>query len=337
MFSFNLPWLILLLPLPLLTWLILPASKKSNDGDLPEVNFPYVERLKAAFGGKHLQQPKSKKWFVVILSLLWALLVLSVMSPIWIDKSYPIQKKGYDIMLAVDISLSMNVIDMTSKNEPTTRLDATKQVITKFVERRIGDRLGLILFGEYAYLQVPMTFDTLSLSMMLNKAVAGMAGGSTAIGDAIGLAVRQLRDRPNDSRILILLTDGSDNSSSISPTQAAKIAAQYNIRIYTIGIGSQGMVPYPDPATQKIVMIPSIIDEKLLQNIASITGGEYFSAKDSKTLDNIYNKINELEKIDLTTVEYQYISLYKYPLGVACLLFLILCLFPLRKRFTYGT
>jgi len=335
MFVFSSPWMALLLPLPLITYLFLPANKTGSNDTLPELLFPYTNRLNAAFTGNYVNHIPSKKWFIIILSLLWIFLVLSVMRPALVNKSYPISKKGYDIMLAVDISLSMNVLDLSTKENPKTRLDVTKEVVTKFAKQRHGDRLGLILFGEHAYLQVPMTFDSFGLTSMLNNAAPGMAGQSTAIGDAIGIAVRELRDRPDNSRLLVLLTDGADTSSSIPPIQAAKIAQQYNIRIYTIGIGTKGLVPYPD-VNGKITMIETVMDEKLLQDIASITGGQHFLASDNATLEKIYNDINELEKIDLTTMEYQSTSLFRYPLGVACLLFLILCLSPLYRRYVYG-
>jgi Ca-activated chloride channel family protein len=335
MFAFNWPCMLLLLPLPLITWTLLPANKNANDDTMPELLFPYTNRLNEAFAGRNVNHPKSKKWFIITLSLLWFFLVLTVMCPIWRHQSLLINSKGYDIMLAVDISLSMNIVDSAEKEKSITRLDSTKEVVTNFTKQRQGDRLGLILFGEHAYLQVPMTSDTFGLNQMLNKAMPGMAGPSTAIGDAIGIAVRELRNRTDGSKILILLTDGADTSSSIQPLKAAEIAKQYNIRIYTIGIGDQGSAFFTD-ANGKVSTIDTSMDEKLLQDIANITGGQYFVAREDQTLEKIYNKINELEKIDLTTKEYQFTSLYRYPLGVACLLFLMLCLSPLYRRFVYG-
>ena len=335
MFAFNWPWMVLLLPLPLITWTLLPANKNANDYTVPELLFPYTTRLNEAFVSHYVNHPKSKKWFVTILSLLWVFLVLTVMHPIWRHQSLLINSKGYDIMLAVDISLSMNVVDSSQKEKSMTRLGITKEVVTNFIKQRQGDRLGLILFAEHAYLQVPMTSDTFGLTQMLNNALPGMAGASTSIGDAIGIAVRELRNRTDGSKLLILLTDGADTSSNIPPIKAAEIAKQYNIRIYTIGIGDQETVSSP-AVNGQVSMINTSMDEKLLQDIANITGGQYFMAKEDQTLEKIYNKINELEKIDLTTKEYQFTSLYRYPLGVASLLFLILCLSPLYKRFVYG-
>ena len=200
-------------------------------------------------------------------------------------------------MLAVDISASMQAIDFSTKTKRVSRLDATKEVVNKFVLGRQGDRVGLVTFGESAYLHVPLTLDTLSVSKMLNDTVSGMAGNATAIGDAIGLSVRTLRDRPEGSRVLILLTDGEDNASSIPPLEAAKIAKQYGIRIYTIGVGKNGSVPFPNGfGGYQMATVP--IDEKLLKEIAMMTGGQYHLATDKQTLASIYNKINELEKTE---------------------------------------
>ncbi|MBN8512339.1 MAG: VWA domain-containing protein [Rickettsiales bacterium] len=332
MLTFSWPWMAFLIPLPLISWLLLPANKKAEGESMPELLFPYTDRLSAAFSENYISPPRSKKWFIILLSLLWVFLVLSVMCPVWKHQSPPANRKGYDLMLAVDVSLSMNAIDFSTKEKTLTRLDSTKEVVTNFAQHRQGDRLGLILFAEHAYLQMSMTFDTVSLTQMLNNAMAGMAGPSTAIGDAIGVAIGELRNKEG-SRVLILLTDGADTSSSIPPIEAAKIAQKYDIRIYTIGIGSQKSVPYLD-AKGKTAMIETDMDEKLLQDIADITGGQYFNAKDAQALQEIYGKINQLEKIDLVIKEYyRSAPLYRYPLGIACLLFLILCLFPLCRSY----
>jgi len=230
----------------------------------------------------------------------------------------------------------MRALDFSDKENVISRLDVTKDVVSKFVRERQGDRVGLILFGEHAYLHVPLTLDTISVSHMLNNAVSGMAGDATSIGDAIGLAVRNLRERPEGSRVIILLTDGEDTASTVPPLEAAKLAKQYGIRIYTIGVGKDGPVPYPDDFSG-VVMAELPMDEELLKDIASETGGKYFLATDADTLENIYDTINTLEKTKSEAKEYLIRRpLYRYPVGAACFLFLLLCLAPIYRRVTHG-
>lgn len=236
-------------------------------------------------------------------------------------------------MLAVDISASMQALDFSTNLKSVSRLDATKEVVSKFVLGRQGDRVGLIAFGEHAYLHVPLTLDTVSVSRMLNDTVSGMAGNATAIGDAIGLAVRTLRERPAGSRVLILLTDGEDNSSSIPPVEAAKLAKQYGIRIYTIGVGKKVPVPFPTKKYGGYGMVKTSIDEELLKEIATMTGGQFFLATDQKALDSIYAKINELEKTESNQTVYLIREpFYYYPLGLAMFCLLILSLYQLLNR-----
>ena len=235
-------------------------------------------------------------------------------------------------MLGVDISSSMQALDFSTSSKSISRLDVTKDVVGKFVLGRQGDRVGLVTFGEKAYLHVPLTLDTLSVSRMLNDTVSGMAGNATAIGDAIGLGVRTLRERPEGSRVMVLLTDGQDNSSSIPPLEAAKLAKQYGIRIYTIGVGKNGPVPFPT-RLGGYAMAEVPLDEDLLKEIASLTGGQYFRATDQKALESIYSKINQLEKTESDeTVFLIREPLYYYPLGVAMGLLLLLSLYQVVYR-----
>jgi len=333
MLSFLWPWMALLLPLPIVFWFLLKPHIKKASSSEPEILFPYTERLQSAFTTKSTNtKAKSNFWFVISLSLLWVFLVLSIMRPELIDTSNQTNRKGYDIMMAVDISLSMNLLDFSTKEKKVTRLDVVKEVVSNFIKTRHGDRLGLILFGEHAYLQVPMTLDTFAMLRMLNNSIAGMARPSTAIGDAIGIAIAELRRRTSESKVFILLTDGTDNSSNLPPLEAAQIAEKYGIRIYTIGVGSDNTMSHSMGNTN----LDQGVNEVMLQKIADITGGKYFRAKDDYSLEKIYNKINDLEKIDLTITEYRSKSLHKYPLLVACFLFLVLCLMPLYRRFLYG-
>ncbi len=337
MFLFYWPWLALLLFVPLILYYLLPANQK-NINNSPKIIFPAITRLSNAFGMLKARESKSKLLFIVLFSLLWISLVLALMRPQLVEQMSFNEKEGYDIMLAVDISGSMEALDFSTTTNRITRLDVTKKVVSQFVLDRKGDRVGLILFGEYAYLQMPITFDIIAVSNMLNQAVTGMAGFSTAIGDAIGVAVKEIKSKPEKSRIIILLTDGTDNASNIPPLEAARIAKHYNIRIYTIGIGvgNGHQVPYLNP-DGSVSMTEIIMDEDMLQEVAEITGGQYFKATDNKTLHKIYNKINELEKTKIEVMEYSIRkSLYKYPLGIACFLFLILCILPLIRENRYA-
>lgn len=336
MFMFHWPWLCLLLPLPLVVRLLLQKSKKSEMKTTPELRFPDLSPLQKAFPG-HQQKGRPSDWlFLVIISLSWLFLVLAVMRPQLVDQYSQIQNEGYDLMLAVDISGSMQALDFSTKEKIISRLDVTKEVVGKFIRERQGDRIGFILFGENAFLQVPLTLDTLSVDYMLNHAVPGLAGFGTAIGDAIGLGVRNLRERPEGSRVIILLTDGMDTASSIPPLEAAKLAKQYGIRIYAIGAGKNGPVPFPDNhGGIQIVKVP--MDEDLLKEIATITDGKYFRARDQFALQDIYDKINQLEKTKSNVRTYLIQKpLYRYPLGIAVVLLLILSLFPFYRRITYG-
>ncbi len=336
MFIFYWPYLALLLPLPVLIWWLMPASKSIKTEAAPKLIFPAMDRLKAAFpkGGHFPKQ--SNKFFLLLLALSWICLVLAMMRPQLVDQFTHVQNEGYDLMLAVDISGSMRALDFSTNMEIISRLDMTKTVVGKFVRERVGDRVGLILFGEQAYLHVPLTLDTISISHMLNNAVSGMAGDATSIGDAIGLAVRNLRERPEGSRVLVLLTDGEDTASAIPPMEAAKLAKQYGIRIYTIGVGKDGSVPYPDDRGG-VTMVRMSLNEGLLIDIAQETNGQYFRATDGNTLAQIYNKINTLEKTKSETREYLIREpLYRYPLCIAAVLLLAIGFIPFYRRVAYG-
>lgn len=335
MFQFYWPWFALLLPLPFLVRRLAPAKNAGQSA--PEIYFPALHRLKAAFPSYGNAGVKSNRLFI-LLALSWTCLVVSLMQPEKVDQFRHVKNEGYDLMLAVDISGSMQAVDFSTPSKVVSRLDVTKDVVGKFVRGREGDRVGLVTFGENAYLHVPLTLDTKSVSRMLNDTISGMAGNATAIGDAIGLSVRTLRERPEGSRVLVLLTDGVDNSSSIPPMEAAKLARQYGIRIYTIGIGRNGMVPFPAKhGGYAMAEVP--MDEGLLKEVAALTGGQYFRATDQQALDSVYGKIDELEKTEAEqTLFLLREPYYYYPLGLAMFFLLLLTLSQmLYKRSVYGT
>lgn len=331
MFHFYWPWFALLLPLPFLVRKLIP-SKGKDSKESPEIHFPALHRLKSIFPVYQITGQQSNRLFWILLSLSWLFLVIALMQPEKVDQFKQVKNKGYDLMLAVDISSSMQALDFSTKIKNISRLDVVKDVVGKFVLGRQGDRVGLVTFGENAYLHVPLTLDTISVSRMLNDTVSGMAGNATSIGDAIGLSVRTLRERPEGSRVLVLLTDGEDNASSIPPLEAAKLAKQYGIRIYTIGVGKNGQVPFPT-RFGGYTMVKVSMDEKLLKEIATLTGGQYFLATDQKALESIYHKINELEKTESNQTTFLIREpFYYYPLGLAMAFLLLLSLYQLLDR-----
>lgn len=328
MFQFYFPWAALLLPLPYLVCRFFP---KKRDLDVPEIHFPGMQRLKKAFPASQLSAHKNLL-FYSLLSLSWLCLIIALMQPERVDQVNQVKNKGYDLMLAVDVSGSMQAVDFSTSTKTLSRLDVIKDVVGKFALGREGDRLGLITFGEHAYLHVPLTLDTLAVSRTLNDTAAGMAGQKTAIGDAIGMSVKTLRDRPAGSRVLVLLTDGEDNASSIPPLEAAKIAKQYGIRIYTIGIGKKGAVPFPN-GFGGYGMVEMSIDEELLKEIAELTGGSYYHADNQKKLEAIYAKINKLEKTDSNETTFVIREpYYQYPLSAAMVFLSLLTFIQLFAR-----
>lgn len=332
MFEFYWPYFAILLPLPLLVLWFFPKINNDENPNKHSLLFPNLSNIQKAFDKEASEKAAGSNIYLLLLILFWIFLILALMRPQIIDQTQEIHEKGHDILLAVDISPSMNALDFSTPEKNITRLDITKTVIKNFIAKRTTDRLGLILFGEHAYVQVPLTHDTNQVATMLDNAAAGMAGMSTAIGDTIGVAIKNLRNRNEKNRILILLTDGDDNSSIIPPDEAAEIARNNGIKIYTIGIGKAGLVPFPDEYG-KIHMVEIGMDEVLLQKIATITGGSYFKAEDDITLEKIYQKIDQLEKIqyDLRTFQIS-TPLFRYPLGLASFIFLILALAALLSN-----
>lgn len=328
MFSFYWPFNIILLPLP---WIVSYFfSKKSSTNNTIILKFPRIEKLQAAAIANNYQQSTNK-----IINLLWYLfwlaLVLTAMRPEIVQTPQFTKQYGYDLMLAVDLSRSMSALDFTKDHSQVTRLQAVKEVVAKFVQQRRGDRLGLIVFAAAAYPYVPLTFDIAAISRQLEQLVVGMAGDSTALGDAIGLAVKNLQHKKGE-KILIILTDGDDNSSSIAPLQAAQLAAKHHIKIYTIGVGSNGMVPIRDN-DGNMVLINSSLDEKLLKKIAKITGGNYSRATDTNSLKKIYQQIDKLEQHEgINKVVMIRTTLHYYFLG--CALIALLGLLLMYRRYS---
>jgi Ca-activated chloride channel family protein len=230
-------------------------------------------------------------------------------------------------MLAVDLSGSMDAKDFELGSRRVDRLTATKAVAGDFIGRREGDRIGLILFGERAYLQVPLTLDRETVNTLLLEAFIGLAGEKTAIGDAITLAVKRIHDQGEEAgeQVLILLTDGANTAGEIDPLKAAELAQQIGLRIYTIGIGAEQMVVSSITGGMRRVNPSADLDEETLTQIADLTGGRYFRAKDTAGLQEIYRLLDEMEPVAEPEAGFRPVkSLFLWPLGGSFLLALFL-------------
>ena len=228
-------------------------------------------------------------------------------------------------MLAVDISGSMESEDMVIGNRQVTRLTAVKAVASDFIEQRKGDHIGLILFGSQAYLQAPLTYDRETVRQLLSEAQVGLAGKETAIGDAIGLAVKRLRKQPASNRVLILLTDGANTTGSVDPLKAADLAAQEGIRIYSIGVGADERIVQGLFGPRRFAS--GDLDEVTLKVIADKTGGRYFRARDIRSLQQIYALLDKIEPISEEIESFRPVEeIYYWPLDLVLLLSTLLAL-----------
>lgn len=314
MIYFEWPWLMLALPFPLLIRSLMPAVIPEQ---VAALKVPFLED----FDKNNSSIVSSRQpWLLWLAAIAWFFLVLSAMRPQWLGEPIEQSVSGRDLMLAIDLSGSMKEQDFIIENKRVDRLTATKYMAEQFINRRAGDRLGLILFGTQAYLQTPLTFDRVTVITLLNESALGLAGEKTAIGDAIGLAVKRLRVQHTGSRVLVLLTDGANTAGAVSPIKAAEIAAQHQLKIYTIGVGADEMIVRSLFGSRKLN--PSRdLDEKTLTAIATKTGGRYFRARNTQELEQIYQLLDELEPVEK---DKQYFhpkkELYYWPLALALLL-----------------
>ena len=313
------PWALALAPLPLIyRWLCKPAEVRMR-----ALRAPLLANAAGASDSRATSTWR-KSLRLLILGIIWLCTLLAIARPVWIGEPVSLPTSGRDILLAVDISGSMEREDMQLSGQTVNRLMAVKAVVGKFVAEREGDRLGLILFGEKAYLQTPLTFDRKTMQTLLYEAQLGFAGNGTAIGDAIGLSVKRLQQRPENHRVVILLTDGANNAGELEPLKAAELASRAKVKIYTIGVGAETQEAWG--LFGKRVTNPSAdLDEKTLAAIADATGGQYFRARNPEELVAIYEELNRLEPIEQSAEMIRPIAaLYHWPLALAFVLSLLL-------------
>lgn len=322
--TFAWPWLAALAPLPWVLRRILPESPSQQ---IQALRVPWYGAV-AGSGRAWLRRPL----LAAVAALVWGLLILSAMRPQWVGEANELPVTGRDLLLAVDVSGSMDTQDMLLGQAVVNRLTAVKQVAGEFIQRRRGDRVGLILFGSRAYLQTPLTFDTQTTALLLAESEIGLAGRETAIGDAIGLAVKRLRDDAAADRVLILLTDGANTSGEVQPLQAAEFAAREGLTIYTVGVGADEMV-VQDFFGSRLVNPSADLDEGTLTDIAGRTGGRYFRARDTAALTNIYEILDELEPVESDIERVRPVDeLFFWPLGLAYVLAIVSVLGAWRPR-----
>jgi len=304
MFSLAWPWMLICLPLPYFMWRFSGSEEKVKQAALRVASVSEFE-----LRGHNVASFNSRSNIIWLLIVVWILLVISSARPQWLGDITDVPSSGRDLMLAVDLSHSMKRPDFQIEYRRVTRLTAAKQVVSKFINRRTGDRIGLIVFGSRAYVHVPLTFDTKTVATLLEEAFSGMAGGSTAIGDTIVLAVKHLARSKNKNKVLILLTDGQNTDGQITPRKATEIAKVMKLRIYTIGIGS--------PSSRSL-------DESTLTYIASETGGKYYRAQDLAAMKKIYREIDKLERVKQDPRRYRPVTeMYHWFLGLGLLIVLV--------------
>ena len=309
MLEFAWPWLFLLLPLPMLVRLLPPVPQSRV-----ALKVPFLEDFRQLQSGASTSAGGGGA-MLWLAALAWVLLVAGAARPQWQGEPLPLPLEGRDLMLAVDLSGSMAEEDFVIGRQRVDRLTATKIVAGNFIEKRKGDRVGLILFGEQAYLQAPLTYDLKTVKTLLEEAFINMAGQKTAIGDAIGLAIKRLRDKKGE-KVLILMSDGENTAGQMDPLKAAELAAQEGLKIYTIGIGA-------DPQADFFGMVSagSALDERTLKRIAELTGGRYFRARDTAQLVAIYDAIDALEPVENEKRFFRPVDeLFYWPAGIAVLL-----------------
>ncbi len=310
--DFLWPWWIVLLPLPWLVRQLLPPAPQQAPLNAPTL---FDTAGKSHMTDKPVRQV-GRHPIPLWAWLLWVLMVLAAMRPVWYLTPTPFIQQGRDMMLAVDLSGSMEKQDMRLHGQIVSRLAVVKEVVRDFIQQREHDRVGLVVFGSQAFLISPLTHDLNTVKTQLQEAQIGMAGDNTAIGDAIGLTIKHLKRTGKQRGVLILLTDGANTDGVVKPLEAAREAARFGLKIYTIAIGrGKGLGSGYD------------YDERTLRQIADITGGRFYLARDPQQLADIYDEINRLEKTPHAVHSYRaHTELFIWPLGLALLITLVIAI-----------
>jgi len=322
MLEFSWPWVFLALPLPLAIYWLVPRAPRQDAA----LRVPFYRQLVQLHTDASHNYTKNLLTLIVC-SLIWILVVIAGSRPQWVGEPIQIPTTGRDMMLTLDMSGSMEARDMFLNNTQLSRFQVMKAVISDFVEKRTGDRLGLTLFAAHAYMLTPMTYDLNTVATMVAELEIGMIDESaTAIGDAIGLSIKNLRQQPENNRILILLTDGINNAGELTPLQAAQLARTEGIKMHIVGIAS-------DQFGQRSMFgnrpggLVSEIDDEAMQEAAGLTGGLYFRARTLEDMIEIYDELDQMEPIEQDEQTYRPVSqLFHWPLGAALLLSFLLAL-----------
>ncbi|GIW45903.1 MAG: aerotolerance protein BatA [Candidatus Binatia bacterium] len=318
------PWV--LLALALLPFLVLWWNRRADPAAAP---LPFFERLPAAPAGR-----SRWRWLLSVLrALSLAALIVAMSRPQYGNAEGEMRGEGIDIVLAVDISGSMLAEDFTKPSgERANRLEVVKDVVREFVARRRNDRIGLVVFAGRPYTQCPLTLDHGWLLRNLERVQIGMIEDGTAIGSALATAGARLEASDAKSKVIVLLTDGQNNAGKVSPKTAAEALAQLGIRVYTIGAGTRGLAPFParDVFGNRVYRpMPVDIDETTLQEVARVTGGQYFRATDTASLRQVYAEIDRMERTEFRSPRY-FAYDEAYPWFIALALFLYATEFALR-------
>lgn len=295
------PWLLALLPLPLLIRLLLPPRGNERIA----LRVPFGDRIsEAASTGSAVLKVTRSKGKMIFKSLLWLLVVLALARPQWLEPPVTKEMPTRDLLLLVDLSSSMSQEDFTdASGKKVDRLTAVKEVLGDFLSKRQGDRVGLVVFGDAPFLQAPFTTDLNLSRQLLDESAIGMAGPRTAFGDAIGLGVTLFADSDMVAKTIIALTDGNDTVSQVPPVEAARVAIEEDIRIHTVAIG--------DPTT----VGEDKLDEETLRNVATTAGGKYFFAADREQLGGIYDELDKIETRQVDTISHRpRLDIYYWPL-----------------------
>jgi Ca-activated chloride channel homolog len=315
MIHFTWHWMFLIIPLPWIVRWLLARSEQLQAA----LWVPRLQSFALGFGEQRQSSWRHRLAFVVA-TFAWLALVTAAARPQWIGDPISLPIRGRDLLMAVDLSGSMQTPDFVLNNRSVNRLEAIKSIAGDFIERRVGDRVGLIVFGSQAYLQTPLTFDRTTVNSLLQETAIGLAGDATAIGDAIGIAIKRLRAYAQSQKVLILLTDGANTAGEIEPLKAAELAAQDGVTIYTIGIGADEMT-VPSIFGNRRVNPSADLDEKTMTAIADATGGRYFRARDTQQLEQIYQEVDKLQPVEQEKQVYRpQKSLFHWPLSVALIL-----------------